>query len=87
MRIYNRYIISLAFLFILTTVTLSVSDQSLDVYFSVYLVECLAVTLLFSHINPRARRGLNRIGYVLFVGFLILVAVKVVEVISGIKIL
>ena len=71
----------------LTTVILSTSNQGLDVYFSVYLIECLAVTLLFSHLNPRAREGLDRIGYVLFLGFLFLVTAKVVEIISGIEIL
>ena len=70
-----------------TTVILSASNHGLDVYFSVYLIECLAVTLLFSHLNPGVRRGLDRIGYVLFVGFLFLVTAKVVEIISGVEIL
>lgn len=87
MKIYNRYIISLALMFLLSTVVLSVSNQGLDVYFSVYLIECLAVTLFFSHLNPRARGALNRVEYVLIVGFLVLVAAKVVEIVSGIKIL
>ena len=87
MRIYNRYIISLALLFMLTTVILSASEQSLDLYFSLYLIECLILTLLFSQLNPRARGGLNRIGYVLFVGFLSLVAIKVVEILLGVEIL
>ena len=87
MKIYNRYIIWLTLLFMSTTVILSTSNQGLDVYFSVYLIECLAVTLLFSHLNPRARGSLDRIGYVLFLGFLFLVTAKVVEIISGIEIL
>lgn len=87
MRIYDRYILWLTLLFTVTTVVLSTSDQGLDVYFSVYLIECLAVTLLFSHLNPKARKALDRIGYVLFLGFLFLVTAKVVEIISGIEIL
>jgi len=86
-RIYNRYIISLTLIFGLTTVILSISKQSLDVYYSIYLIECLVVTLLFSHLNPRAQRGLSRVGYVLFAGFLFLVATKAVEIIVGVKIL
>jgi len=86
-KIYNRYIIWLTLIFMLSTVILSVSQQSLDVYFSVYLIECLAITLLFSHLNLRAREGVNRVGYVLFCGFMVLVAAKVVEIVSGIKIL
>ncbi len=87
MRIYDRYILWLTLLFTVTTVVLSTSDQGLDVYFSVYLIECLAVTLLFSHLNPKTRKGLDRIEYVLFLGFLFLVTAKVVEIISGIEIL
>ena len=87
MRIYNRYIVWLTVLFLLTTVILSASNQGLDVYFSVYLIECLAVTLLFSHLNPKAKLGLDRIGYVLFAGFIFLVAAKVVEIITGVTIL
>lgn len=70
-----------------TTVILSASNHGLDVYFSVYLIECLAVTLLFSHLNPGVRRALGRMGYVLFAGFLFLVVVNAVEIISGVKIL
>ncbi len=87
MRIYDRYIILLAAVFCVTTVILATSNAGLDVYFSVYLIECLAATLLFSHLNANARRGLSRIGFVLFGGFMFLVAAKVVEIISGIKIL
>jgi len=87
MRAYNRYILVLAFLFLLTTVILSASHQGLDVYFSVYLIECLAATLLFTHLNPRARKGLDRVSYVLFAGFLLLVAAEVVEIITGVSIL
>ena len=87
MRLYNRYIISLTLLFMLTTVLLSISEQSLDLYFSIYLIECLIVTLLFSHLNPEARRALNGIGYVLFSGFLILVGIEVVEILADIKVL
>ena len=87
MRIYDRYVIWLATLFGLTTVVLSMSSRSLDIYLSLYLVECLALTLMFSHLRPEARKGLNRIGYVLFVGFVFMVAVKVVEMASGAKVL
>ena len=83
MRLYNRYILSLTLLFMLTTVIISATERSLDFYFSIYLIECLVLTLLFSQINPRARRGLNSIGYVLFGGFLIMVGIKVIEIIAG----
>lgn len=87
MRIYNRYIAILAVLFMLTTVILSTTHAGLDVYFSLYLIECLTVSLLFSHLNARARKDLGRVSAVLFAGFLALVAIKVVEIISGTSIL
>jgi hypothetical protein len=84
-RIYNRFILWLAFVFALTTVLLSTTSQGLDTYFSVYLAECLAAMLLFSHLSPRARRGLNHVGYVLVFGFLLLVSLKVAEIVSGVE--
>ena len=85
-RIYNRYILSLALLFTLTTVILSFSAQSqLDLYFSVYLIECLVVTSLFVYLNPKAMKRLNAIWYVLFGGFMVIVAMKVVEILFGIR--
>ncbi len=87
MKIYNRYILSLTLLFLVTTVIISASNRGLDFYFSIYLIECLVLTLLFSQINPKARKGLNNIGYVLFSGFLVLVGMKVVEIITGTNIL
>lgn len=71
----------------LTTIILSATEKSLDFYFSVYLIECLALMLLFSYINPRARRGLNNVGYVLFGSFLVLVGIKVLEILTDITIL
>lgn len=87
MRIYNRYIIWLTLLFTVTTVVLSTSNHGLDVYFSVYLIEYLAVTLLFSRLSSSALAGLNRIGYLLFLGFLFLVVAKVAEIITGVEVL
>ena len=81
MRLYNRYLASLALLFTTTTFLLAVdSQQKLDLYFSVYLIEYLAATLVFAYLHPRARRFLNFMGYVLFGGFLAIVAMKVLQI-------
>ena len=88
MRIYNRYILWLTALFMLTTVILSAYGQKrLDIYFSVYLIEYLVLTLLYVYFNPRARRVLNAVGYVLFLGFMSIVVTKVLEILLGIRIL
>jgi hypothetical protein len=79
-RLYNIYIILLAAIFMLTTIVLSLSKASLDLYFSMYLIEYLVLTLLFTYLNPRARRILNFAGYVLFAGFTVIVALKVVDI-------
>jgi len=85
-RIYNRYILSLTLLFTLTTVILSLFGQSqLDLYLSVYLIECLVVTSLFVYLNPKAMKGLNAVWYVLFGGFIVMVAMKAVEILLGIR--
>lgn len=80
MRIYNVYIILLALFFMLTTFILSLSDQSSwDLYFSLYLIVYLIFTLLFTYLNPRARRLSNVTGYLLFAGFALIVASKVLS--------
>lgn len=84
MRAYNRYIVSLGVILLLTTVLLSVWGQTrLDLYFSIYLLESLILTTLFIHLAPRARKGLEMLGYVLFAGFLVIVTLKVVEMLFG----
>ncbi len=88
MRAYNRYVISLAVLLLLTTVILAAAGEGrFDLYLSLYLVEGLALTLLFGYLNPRARRGLNLIWYGLFAGLGLVVLDKILEIILGISIL
>lgn len=86
MRVYNRYILSLALLFTLTTVLFALAGQNqLDLYFSVYLIECLVLTSLFVYLSPKAMRGLNALWFVLFGGFVAIVVMKVVEIALGIR--
>ena len=84
MRLYNRYLTTLALFCTGTTVLLAVySQQKLDLYFSVYLIQYLAATLLFAYLHPRAHRLLNFMGYILFGGFLVIVAMKVFQILTG----
>lgn len=84
MRIYNRYIISLALLLTLTTVIMAAYGQnSLDVYFTVYLIEALALTEIYVYLNPKARKALSLITGVLFIGFVGIVAFEVHRILSG----
>lgn len=84
MTLYNRYLLTLAVLFSLSTTILAVYGQNkLDAYFTVYVIEYLVATLLFVYLDPRARRLLDAMGYVLFGGFMVIVALKVAEILRG----
>lgn len=54
MSLYGRCLMTLALLFTVTTFLLALyGQQQLDLYFSLYLIEYLAVTLIFSHLHAR----------------------------------
>ena len=88
MRAYNRYILFLALLLLSTTILLSVASETrLDLYLTIYIIESLVLNELYAHLNPNARRGLNRVSYMLFVGFPLIVSLNVAEILWGIEIL
>ena len=84
MRIYNKYIVSLAIAACLVNTLLAFLGQDdLGVYFTINIIAYLVITLLYVYLNPRARRALNTISVVLFAGFMVIVALNVMEIISG----
>ena len=84
MRIYNKYIVSLAIAACLVNTLLAFLGQDdLGVYFTINIIAYLVITLLYVYFNPRARRALNTISVVLFAGFMVIVALNVMEIISG----
>ena len=81
MILYNRYLMTLALLFTLSTTLLaSYGQNKLDAYFTVFVIEYLITTLLFVYFDPRARRLLDAMGYLLFGGFLVIVILKVIDI-------
>ncbi len=81
MRIYNSYILVVAGLMLVTTVILAAyGTASLDVYYTLYVVEALIVTELYVYFNSRARRGLTVVSTVLFAGFLVVVLSTVLNI-------
>ena len=81
MTVFDRYLVTLALLFTATTIMLAAYSQfRLDLYYSLYLIELLAATLLFANLHPRARRLLSIVGYLVFGGFLAIVALKVLQI-------
>ena len=81
MRIYNRYILIIALVLLLTTLILITTGQtSLGTYYVVYILEALIITELYIHFNAKARRGLNSVSAILFGGFLFVVCLKFVHI-------
>ena len=83
MKIYNNYILIIAVLLLLTTVILVATGQnSLDIYYTVYVIEALIVTQLYVYFNAKARRGLNLVSTILFGGFLVIVSLQVIKILA-----
>jgi len=81
LRIYNLYVVILALVLCATNILLAVFGQdSLEIYFIANIVAYLVISLLYAHLNPRARSILGTMTRVLFGGFMVIVALKVIEV-------
>jgi len=62
-KIYNSYILIIAVLLLLTTVILvAIGQNSLDIYYTIYIIEALIVTELYVYLNAKARRGLTMVS-------------------------
>jgi len=84
LRIYNKYIISLALASGLINTALAFLEQTdLGLYFTVNIITYLVITLFYVYLNPRARGALNTVGVVFFAGFVVVIALKLMEIISG----
>ena len=84
MRIYNKYVVSLALSACLINTLLAFFGQNdLTIYFTINIITYLVITLLYVYLNPRARRALNTVSAALFAGFMVIVVLKVIEVLSG----
>jgi hypothetical protein len=57
--------------------------EALDTYFAVYTITLLVLTALYMFFSPRARRALSGVGISAFTGFMVIVVLKVVEILSG----
>jgi hypothetical protein len=80
LKIYNRYFITVAIVLLSTTVILIATGQtSLDIFYSLYVIEALIVTELFVYFNKKSRRVLNIVGVMLFGGFGIVLCLQVLK--------
>jgi len=84
LRIYNKYIISLALSTCLINILLALLGQDdLTIYFVINIIAYLVITLLYAYLNPGARRALSTISAVSFAGFIVIVVFKVLEIWPG----
>jgi predicted membrane channel-forming protein YqfA (hemolysin III family) len=84
LRVYNRLVIYLAIAAGLVNTLLALWGQKdLGVYFAINVIAYLVIILLYTYLNPRARRALDTAGYLLLGGFLAVAVMKVVEILSG----
>jgi hypothetical protein len=82
-KVYNRYILSVALLLLLTTVILVGTGQnSLDIYYTIYVLEALVITELYAYFNNKARRGLTYVSTMLFGGFVIGLCFQVLKILT-----
>ena len=83
MKIYNRYILTVAPSLLLTTIILiALGQNSLGIYYTIYIIEALIITELYVHFNTKARRGLTFVSAILLVGFMFAVGLQVIKVLN-----
>jgi hypothetical protein len=83
MRVYNRYVLTVALLLLLTTVILmAIGLNSLDIYYTIYIIEALIATELYVYFNNKARRGLNLVSIILFGGFVTTLCLQVIKILA-----
>lgn len=83
MKLYNSYILTVAILLLLTTVIMIATGQnSLDIFFTVYVMEALIITELYVSFNDKARRGLNLVSAILFGGFAFALCLQVIKILA-----
>ena len=84
MRVYNKYVLTLAISSgVVNSLLAFLGQGDLEFYFIASTTVYLAVTLLYVYLNPRARKALSTIGIVLFGGFIVTVALKAMEIVTG----
>jgi hypothetical protein len=83
MRMYNRYVLTVALSLLLTTVILTATGQnSLDIYYTIYVIEAFIVTELYAYFNNKARRGLTLVSTMLFGGFVIVLCFQALKILA-----
>lgn len=84
MRIYNKYLMSLVVVAgVINSLLAFLGQDDLAVYFIINVIAYLIITLLYAYLNPRARKALGAVGAVSFAGFMVIVILKLIEIVSA----
>ena len=80
MRIYNNYILTVAMLLLVTTpILVAMGQNSLEVFYTVFIIEALVVTELYVYLIGKVRRQLNLVSAILFGNFSLIVLANIVK--------
>ena len=83
MKIFNHYILTVAVILLASTVLLIAAGQdSLEHYFTIYIIEALVITELFIYLNQKARRALTYVSVLLFGGFAFILGFQIFKIIT-----
>lgn len=83
MRVFNKLILSLVIALSTINIVLAFFGQEdMAIYFIANAIAYLIITLVYVHLNPRARAALNALSLVIFAGFMVIVTIKVMEILS-----
>lgn len=83
MRVYNTTIISLATMFGIINILLSLLGQkNLEVYFIAIGVTYIIVTLFNTNMNPVSRVAMNGISTAIFIVFMVIISFKIIEILQ-----
>jgi len=83
LRVFNKLILSLVIALSTINIVLAFFGQEdIAIYFIANAIAYLIITLVYVHLNPRARAALNALSLVIFAGFMVIVTIKVMEILS-----
>lgn len=83
MRIYNNYVLTVALLLLLTTpILVAMGQYSLEVYYTIFIIEALVVTELYVYMSSKTRRHLNVVGVILFGNFSLIVLANIIKILN-----
>jgi uncharacterized protein (DUF983 family) len=81
MRIFNRYLLLLVLTSCLINIILAFTRQTdIEVCFTILVIAFLIITMLFVYFNPKTRQALSLVSIVFLSGFMVIVALKIIEV-------